>query len=62
MLVEKLVLSEQDYDYLAKGIALGAGCGIFIGVFVNDIILSFSACTVLGIVLSLMYSFYKKIK
>lgn len=60
--MEKLVLSEQDYDYLAKGIALGAGIGIFIGVFVDDIILAFSACTVLGIILSLLYSFYKKVK
>lgn len=60
--MEKLVLSEQDYDYLAKGIALGAGIGIFIGIFVDDIILAFSACTVLGIILSLVYSFYKKSK
>ncbi|WP_084767101.1 hypothetical protein [Clostridium nigeriense] len=60
--MEKLILSEQDYDYLAKGIALGAGIGIFLGIFVDDIILAFSACTVLGIISSLLYSFYRKQK
>lgn len=62
LLLEKLILSEQDYDYLAKGIALGAGIGILLGVFVDDIVLAFSACTVIGIVFSLGYSLYKKVK
>lgn len=62
LLLEKLILSEQDYDYLAKGIALGAGIGILLGVFIEDIVLAFSACTVIGIVFSLGYSLYKKIK
>ena len=61
-MLEKLILSEQDYDYLAKGIALGAGIGILVGIFVDDIILAFSACTVFGIIASLSYSFYKKQK
>lgn len=62
MELEKLILSDQDYDYLAKGIALGAGIGILLGIFVDDIILAFSACTVIGIISSLGYSVYKKIK
>ncbi len=59
-MLEKLILSDQDYDYLAKGIALGAGMGILLGIFIDDIVLAFSAGTFLGIVFSLGYSFYKK--
>lgn len=61
-MLEKLILSDKDYDYLAKGIALGAGVGISLGIFIDDIILAFSACTVIGIVFSLGYSFYRKVK
>ncbi|MBE6052423.1 MAG: hypothetical protein E7212_00700 [Clostridium sartagoforme] len=61
-MLEKLILSDQDFDYLAKGIALGAGIGIIIGVFIDNIILAFSTCTALGITFSLMISLYKKIK
>ena len=60
--VEKLILSDQDFDYLAKGIALGAGIGIIIGAFIDNIILGFSTCTVLGIIFSLIFSLYKKIR
>ena len=60
--MEKLILSDRDYDYLAKGIALGAGIGILLGVFVDNIILAFSACSVIGRISSFGYSFYKKLK
>jgi uncharacterized membrane protein YoaK (UPF0700 family) len=60
--IERLILSEEDYDYLAKGIAIGAGVGVLIGLFVDNIILSFSAFTALGIIVSVAYSFYKKNK
>ncbi|MDZ5000938.1 hypothetical protein GNF79_18115 [Clostridium perfringens] len=61
-MLEKLILSDEDYDYLAKGIALGAGVGILMGFFIDNIILTFSACSVVGIICSLGYSFYKKSK
>ncbi|MCR1953085.1 MULTISPECIES: hypothetical protein [unclassified Clostridium] len=60
--MEKLILSDQDYDYLAKGIAVGAGIGIFLGFFIDNIILTFSGCSVIAIISSLGYSFYKKSK
>lgn len=60
--LEKLILSDEDYDYLAKGIAIGAGIGIFLGIFIDNIILTFSAGTVIGIIFSIGYSFYKKNK
>lgn len=60
--LEKLILSDEDYDYLAKGIAIGAGIGIFAGVFIDNIILTFSAGAVMGIIFSIGYSFYKKYK
>lgn len=61
-MLEKLILSDEDYDYLAKGIALGAGIGIFLGLFIDNIILAFSACSVIGIISAFLYSFYKKSK
>ena len=61
-MLEKLVLSDQDYDYLAKGIAVGAGIGILLGFFIDNIILTFSACSVIGIISSLGYSFCMKSK
>lgn len=61
-MLEKLILSDQDYDYLARGIATGAGIGILLGFFVDNIILTFSACSVIGIISALGYSFYKKSK
>lgn len=60
--MEKLILSDQDYDYLAKGIALGAGIGILLGFFTHNIILTFSAGSVIGIISALGYSFYKDFK
>jgi uncharacterized membrane protein YoaK (UPF0700 family) len=60
--IEKLSLSEEGYEYLAKGIAGGAGLGILIGLFVNNIIFTFSIFTVLGIIVSVFYSFYKSYK
>lgn len=60
--IERLILSEEDYEYLARGIAIGAGLGVFIGLFVDNIIFSFSAFTTLGIIGSVFYSFYKKNK
>lgn len=61
-MLEKLILSDEDYDYLAKGIVIGAGIGILLGLFIDNIILTFSGGSVVGIILSLGYSFYRKSK
>ena len=61
-MVEKLFLSEKDYEYLAKSIILGVVIGIFIGIAIDNIVLAFSACTAMGIFFSFLYSLYKKFK
>ncbi|GAB6168539.1 hypothetical protein JCM1393_09990 [Clostridium carnis] len=61
-MLERLTLSEEDYDYLAKGIALGVGCGILVGGFTGNVILTFAAGGVIGILGAFIYSFYRKSK
>lgn len=60
--MEKIILSDEDFNYLAKGLAMGAGIGIFLGLFIDNMILSFSGCSIIGIIISLIYSKYKSIK
>lgn len=60
--MDKIILSDKDLDYLAKGLAIGSGIGIFLGIFIDNIVLSFSGCSIIGIVISLIYSKYKSIK
>lgn len=59
---EKIMLSDKDYEYLTKGIALGVGIGVVIGAIIGNVVLSFSAGGVLGIISAFVYSFYKRIK
>ena len=58
--MEKLLLSEKEYEYISKGIANGVGIGILIGLLLGDIILGFSSGRVAGIILTLIYSYLKK--
>ena len=58
----KFMLSEEDYEYLTKGIAIGVGIGIFVGAFFENIIFKFSAGGVIGMISVLIYSTYKKFK
>ena len=30
-MIEKIILSDQDYEYLTKGIAIGVGIGTLVG-------------------------------
>lgn len=60
-MIEKIILSDQDYEYLTKGIASGIGVGTLIGLLLEDVILGFSLGGVIGIILSLIYSGYKKV-
>ena len=59
-MVEKIMLSDKDYEYLTKGIASGVGIGTIIGMLLQDIILGFAAGGVIGIILSFVYSYYWK--
>ena len=42
-MVEKIMLSDKEYEYLTKGIAIGVGIGIVSGMVLEDIVLGFSA-------------------
>lgn len=61
-MLDKLVLSDKDYEYLTKGIAGGVGVGILLGVIVGNITLTFAAGGVIGTILAVMYLYYKKSK
>ncbi|ATD54040.1 hypothetical protein [Clostridium chauvoei] len=61
-MLEKISLSDEEYDYLAKGIAIGVGIGIFVGVLMGDVILGFSAGGVLGILGAGIHFLVKKAK
>lgn len=55
-MLEKISVTEKQWDNLAKGIAVGTGLGIVIGAIVGQIVLLFSAGGVIGIIVSLIYS------
>ena len=61
-MVEKIMLSDKEYEYLTKGIAIGIGIGIVSGMVLEDIVLGFSAGGVIGIIESFVYSYYKRLK
>ena len=60
--MEKFMLSEEGYEYLTKGIAIGVGIGIFAGAFLGNIIFTFAAGGVIGMISGLIYSTYKSLK
>ena len=59
-MIEKIILSDQDYEYLTKGIAIGVGIGTLVGLLLENVILGFASGGVIGIILSFIYSYYKK--
>ena len=59
-MIEKIILSDQDYEYLTKGIASGVGIGTIVGLLLGNVILGFASGGVIGIILSFIYSYYKK--
>ena len=61
-MLDKLVLSDKDYEYLTKGIAGGVGLGVLVGLIVGNITLTFAAGGVIGIIMAIVYSYYKKWK
>lgn len=59
-MLEKIEITEEDYERLAKGIAIGVGIGILIGAFIGDVIFMFALGGVIGILGSLGYSFFRR--
>lgn len=60
--LEKMILSDEDYEYLTKGIAIGVGTGVLIGAIVGNVTLTFAAGGVIGILSAFVYSIYKRKK
>ena len=60
--LEKIILSEKDYEYLTKGIAAGVGIGIIVGVITEEIVLFFALGGVTGILAASIISIIKKSK
>lgn len=58
--LEKMILSDKDYEYLTKGIAIGVGTGVLIGTIVGNVTLTFAAGGVIGILSAFIYSIYKR--
>lgn len=58
--LEKMILSDKDYEYLTKGIAIGVGTGVLVGAIIGNITLTFAAGGVIGILSAFIYSIYKR--
>ena len=61
-MLEKIKITEEDYECLAKGIASGVGIGVLVGIFTGNITFTFALGGVIGILVSLGCSSLKKIK
>ena len=61
-MLEKIDITEEDYECLAKGIAIGVGIGVLVGIFTGNITFTFALGGVIGIIVSLGCSFLKNIK
>lgn len=61
-MLEKIQITEEDYECLAKGISIGVGLGVLIGTFIGNVTFTFALGGVIGILVSLGYSFFKKHK
>lgn len=61
-MIEKIILSDQDYEYLTKGIVIGVGVGILVGLLLENVIFGFASGGVIGIISSFIYSYYKKVR
>lgn len=61
-MLEKIGLTEKENEYLAKGIACGSGLGIFSGAIFGDVGMGLAAGGVIGILVSLIVSLYRRKK
>ena len=58
--LEKMILSDKDYEYLTKGIAIWVGTGVLVGAIIGNITITFAAGGVIGILSAFIYSIYKR--
>lgn len=59
-MLEKIMLTDKEYENLGKGLAIGAGMGIIIGSIIDLTSFCFTLGGVLGILVSLIYSKFNK--
>lgn len=52
ILFKNIILSEKDYECLAKAIAMGVGIGIITGIILDNVVLFFALGGVIGIITS----------
>ncbi|MGL5354358.1 MAG: hypothetical protein ACRDA5_13740 [Clostridium sp.] len=60
--MKNFMLSDDDYECLSKGIAIGVGIGIATGAVFENITLFFALGGVIGILVALGYSIIKEKK
>lgn len=61
-MLEKISLSDREYEMVTKGIAIGVGSGILLGAIVGKITLFFALGGVCGVIFSLIYAKQHKVK
>lgn len=59
-MLEKIMLTDKEYENLAKGIAIGVGIGTIVGTILDNAVFFFAAGGVAGIIGSLIYSKIKE--
>ncbi|MEG2727366.1 MAG: hypothetical protein RR940_03930 [Bacilli bacterium] len=60
--LEKIYLSDKEYEIISKGIVFGVLVGTLIGMFIGEVVLFFSLGGVLGIISTTIYTITRKIK
>ncbi|MDZ5255251.1 hypothetical protein [Clostridium sp. LIBA-8841] len=61
-MLEKMILSDKECEYLTKSIAGGVGIGLALGAIMNNPEFGFALGGVVGIVSSLIYTLVKRSK
>lgn len=61
-IMNKLSLTEEEYEILTKGIAGGVGIGTIVGCFTSNVEFFFALGGIIGIIISSAYSFYIRYK
>lgn len=61
-MLEKIMLTDKEYENLAKGLAIGVSLGTIIGAVINLTTFCFTLGGVIGVIGSLIYSKINKNK
>lgn len=61
-ILESLTLTNKEIEYVTMGIVLGVGLGTFMGLFVDNVEFTFAIGAVIGIIGSLLFTIFKRVK